>query len=251
MNNGYTLPKYQRGGAFYMGTRVSYPYEVKMKAIEMRLAGIPVKQVLEELNIKNYTQLKTWMKWYREGEIHRLHQPVAGSIPTTGCLIRCFFTVSKTVLSADGGYEHYGEKVEGHVTREHPSESFDDYYSQTRMFWNSLSKPERNDLIESFSFHLGSVESKKIRQWNVEMWANVDEEMAKAIADNIGVDQPKTQHVDVEKSYLSLSQLNTPSLAETQKVGVLIGQAFTGEEVEKAWKALKKMAYCLKLSLKR
>ena len=59
-----------------MGTRVSYPIEVKMKAIEMRLAGIPVKQVLEELNIKNKTQLKTWMKWHREGEIHRLHQPV-------------------------------------------------------------------------------------------------------------------------------------------------------------------------------
>lgn len=76
MKNGYTLPKYQRGGAFYMGTRVSYPYEVKMKAIEMRLAGVPVKQVLEELNIKNHSQLKTWMKWYREGEIHRFHQPV-------------------------------------------------------------------------------------------------------------------------------------------------------------------------------
>ncbi|WP_370475002.1 IS3 family transposase [Sporosarcina pasteurii] len=59
-----------------MGTRVSYPYEVKMKAIEMRLAGVPVKQVLEELNIKNHSQLKVWMKWYREGEIHRLYQPV-------------------------------------------------------------------------------------------------------------------------------------------------------------------------------
>ncbi len=59
-----------------MGTRVSYPIEVKMKAIEMRLAGIPVKQVLEELAIKNHSQLKTWMKWYREGEMHRLHQPV-------------------------------------------------------------------------------------------------------------------------------------------------------------------------------
>ena len=38
-----------------MGTRVSYPAEVKMKAIEMRLAGISVKQVMEELNIKNKT----------------------------------------------------------------------------------------------------------------------------------------------------------------------------------------------------
>ena len=59
-----------------MGTRVSYPAEIKMKAIEMRLAGIPVKQVMDELNIKNHSQLKRWMKWYRSGELHRFHQPV-------------------------------------------------------------------------------------------------------------------------------------------------------------------------------
>ncbi|CAM5211840.1 putative transposase [Lysinibacillus sphaericus] len=33
-----------------MGTRVSYPYDVKMKAIEMRLADVPIKQILLELN---------------------------------------------------------------------------------------------------------------------------------------------------------------------------------------------------------
>ena len=48
-----------------MGTRVSYPVEVKMKAIELRLAKVPVKEIMEELNIRNYTQLKTWMRWYR------------------------------------------------------------------------------------------------------------------------------------------------------------------------------------------
>ncbi|AZV42724.1 transposase [Peribacillus asahii] len=31
-----------------MGTRVSYPAEVKLKAIEMRLAGIPVKEVMTQ-----------------------------------------------------------------------------------------------------------------------------------------------------------------------------------------------------------
>ncbi|WP_336047085.1 hypothetical protein [Solibacillus ferritrahens] len=41
-----------------MGTIVSYPSEIKMKVIKMRLAGIPVKQVMNELNIKNYSQLK-------------------------------------------------------------------------------------------------------------------------------------------------------------------------------------------------
>ncbi|WNS81677.1 IS3 family transposase [Domibacillus sp. DTU_2020_1001157_1_SI_ALB_TIR_016] len=59
-----------------MGTRVSYPAEVKMKAVKMRLAGVPVKEVLKELNIRNKTQLKTWMKWYKAGELHRFDQPV-------------------------------------------------------------------------------------------------------------------------------------------------------------------------------
>lgn len=47
-----------------------------MKAIEMRNAGIPVKEVMEQLNIRNKTQLKTWMGWYRKGELNRLKQPV-------------------------------------------------------------------------------------------------------------------------------------------------------------------------------
>ena len=59
-----------------MGTRISYPVEVKMKAIEMRLARVPVKEVMEELNIRNKTQLETWLRWHRNGETHRLHQPV-------------------------------------------------------------------------------------------------------------------------------------------------------------------------------
>ncbi|MEH7585319.1 IS3 family transposase, partial [Priestia megaterium] len=42
-----------------MGRRVSYPVEVKLKAIEMRLAGVPIKEVMETLQIRNYTQLKT------------------------------------------------------------------------------------------------------------------------------------------------------------------------------------------------
>lgn len=59
-----------------MATRVSYPVEVKMQAIQMRLSGVPVREVMEKLAIRNVTQLKVWMKWYREGELHRLEQPV-------------------------------------------------------------------------------------------------------------------------------------------------------------------------------
>lgn len=59
-----------------MVTRVSYPVEIKKKAIEMRLAGIPVREVMNELGIRNKTQLKTWLRWYRNGELYRLEQPV-------------------------------------------------------------------------------------------------------------------------------------------------------------------------------
>ena len=141
--------------------------------------------------------------------------------------------------SEEGGYENYPKEVEGHVTREHPSDSFEDHYSQARVFWNSLSEPERQDLIESFSFHLGSVKSKQIREMNIEMWANIDQEMAGLIADNIGVARPKNTHVKVDKSYPSLSQLNTPHSAMTQKLGVLVGEEFNGAEVQRTLDTLR------------
>lgn len=59
-----------------MDTRVSYPVKIKLKAIEMRLAGVSVNEVLLQLNIGNYAQLKTWMTWYINGEMYRLKQPV-------------------------------------------------------------------------------------------------------------------------------------------------------------------------------
>lgn len=59
-----------------MGMRVSYPGEVKEEAVRLRLDGVPVAEVMDRLGIKNKTQLKTWMKWYRNGEIHRFQQPV-------------------------------------------------------------------------------------------------------------------------------------------------------------------------------
>lgn len=59
-----------------MGTRVHYPVEVKWNAINMKLTGHSTREVMKVLGIKNDTQIETWMKWYRNGETHRFHQPV-------------------------------------------------------------------------------------------------------------------------------------------------------------------------------
>ncbi|HLS36499.1 MAG TPA: catalase [Bacillota bacterium] len=139
----------------------------------------------------------------------------------------------------EGGYVHYPEKVEGHITRERPSKSFDDYFSQARFFYNSLSEVEKDDLIHTFIYHLQNVKDKDIRQKNVEFWAHVDKKMANIFAENLGVNKPMTESVHVTGHSPAISQMNTPFYPNTQKVAVLIGNQFNDEEVTQTLQQLK------------
>ncbi len=56
--------------------RVAYSVETKYKAVEMKAAGFSTKEIMEELNIRNRTQVKTWWRWYRNGESYRFSQHV-------------------------------------------------------------------------------------------------------------------------------------------------------------------------------
>ncbi|WP_368654562.1 catalase [Ornithinibacillus sp. 4-3] len=143
-----------------------------------------------------------------------------------------------TVPPEEGGYESYPEKVDGYKIRAR-SDSFKDYFTQPRILWNSMVPIEKQHTIEGFSYQLGKVKSRSVRQQNVNLLVNVDKEMANIIADNIGVDRPSGSHVPVSTSYPSLSQYNTPSYAYTQKVGVLIGNDFNANEVRNALNILK------------
>ncbi|ARF18045.1 catalase [Sporosarcina ureae] len=143
-----------------------------------------------------------------------------------------------TTPPEEGGYESYPKKIDGYAIRAR-SKSFDDFYTQPRIFWNSLSPIEKQHTIEALSFQLGSVKSVSVRQQNIELLAKVDQELASLIADNIGVSRPTSSQVPVSTSYPSLSQANTPSYAYSQKVGVLLGDGFNGEEVSRVLKTLK------------
>ena len=54
----------------------AYSVETKLGCIEMKKAGKPNKVIMETLDIKNVSQVKTWWRWYRNDELHRFHQPV-------------------------------------------------------------------------------------------------------------------------------------------------------------------------------
>lgn len=44
--------------------------------IEMKKDGYSNRTIMEKLGIKNVSQIKTWMKWYRTGQTYRFQQPV-------------------------------------------------------------------------------------------------------------------------------------------------------------------------------
>jgi len=35
-----------------------------------------MKEIMQELNIKNKTQVQTWVRWHKTGDTHRFEQPV-------------------------------------------------------------------------------------------------------------------------------------------------------------------------------
>ncbi|MCM3586582.1 catalase [Mesobacillus maritimus] len=131
----------------------------------------------------------------------------------------------------EGGFEHYQEKVEGKKVRAR-SESFKDHFSQATLFWNSMSQPEKQHIIDAFSFELQKVKNRWVRQQVVEMFANVSLELATTFAKNIGAAPPKGGGSNVVKSSPALSQMNTNKTAVTRKVAVIVTEGFHGSEIK-------------------
>jgi transposase-like protein len=57
--------------------KTSYSEELKREVIEMKLSGkYTNRQLMDMYGIKNKSQIKTWMRWFRNGEEYRLAQPL-------------------------------------------------------------------------------------------------------------------------------------------------------------------------------
>ena len=58
-----------------MQKNVFYSSELKWKAVELYKEGFNSVQITQMLGIKNKSQVRTWIRWYRNGEAHRFEQP--------------------------------------------------------------------------------------------------------------------------------------------------------------------------------
>jgi catalase len=141
---------------------------------------------------------------------------------------------------AKGGFASYTEKMEGRKVRER-SESFRDYYSQAQLFWNSMADFEKDHIVRAFRFELGKVGDMETRRKVVDLFARVDTELARRIAEGIGVppSRVKPEKPRGIKKSPALSQSNTAMESiRARKIAILAYDGVNAGEIEKMKTAL-------------
>ncbi|MFJ8260444.1 catalase [Rummeliibacillus sp. NPDC094406] len=126
-------------------------------------------------------------------------------------------------VSADqGGYEHYQEKVDGRKIRGR-SDSFRDFFSQAKLFYNSFAIYEQQHLKNALSFEIGKCKSEMVKINAVAILNHIDRQITQEVVDKIGVPLPDENHeVTSTKKSPALSMGNTIFKADTKKVAILL-----------------------------
>jgi catalase len=161
--------------------------------------------------------------------------------------------------AADGGFASYRQPMQGVKARTR-SDKFFDHFSQALMFWRSQSDPEKQHIVEALQFELGKVTVPAIRNRMVGMLNQVDGELAKRVADGLGMKkipkidgplnlsvpadanprnyQPKKADREVAPSP-ALSMANTPKdTIRTRQVAILASEGSDGKAIAGMTRAL-------------
>ncbi|WP_102275787.1 catalase [Cytobacillus massiliigabonensis] len=121
-----------------------------------------------------------------------------------------------------GGYEHYQEKIDGQKIRGR-SDSFLDFYSQAKLFFNSLASYERQHVKDAFSFELGKCKSAMVKANAVALLNHIDRQLAQEVADNIGAPLPKENfEMQSDKKSPALSMANTIYKPDSKNVAIVL-----------------------------
>ncbi|OBZ86206.1 Catalase [Choanephora cucurbitarum] len=136
------------------------------------------------------------------------------------------------VAPEKGGYIEYPEKID-HVTKiRGRSAAFFDYYSQSQLFYNSLTKAEQQQLVNAARFEIGKSKDIDVRKRMVDVLNHVDNGLARRVAYGIGVDLPEKLHENHNQSSvgLSIEKYPKPDNIKTRTVAILTAPGTNTEE---------------------
>ena len=119
--------------------------------------------------------------------------------------------------------------VEGGDTRRVRAELFADHYSQARLFYASQTSTEQAHIANSFVFELSKVERVDIRRRMVANLRNVDDSLAAAVGDGLGLAElppastpARAPITDLAPSPALSILSNPPGTFEGRKLGILV-----------------------------
>ncbi|MBY0507459.1 MAG: catalase [Bryobacteraceae bacterium] len=129
------------------------------------------------------------------------------------------------------GFKTTTTNVEGSKVRLR-SPSFDDHYSQARMFYHSVTPQEQRHIVEAFTFELGKVEIREIRQRMLGHLEIVDVALAETVATALGMTgeairaEAAAQPVDLPASPALRLYGKYPPTLRGRKMGLLLAPGF-------------------------
>ncbi|QDT02048.1 Catalase C [Rubripirellula lacrimiformis] len=84
------------------------------------------------------------------------------------------------------GFHSFPAEESGAKVRLRP-ESFADHYTQARLFWKSMTEPEKRHIVGGFSFELGKCQETHVRTRMLGHLNNIDRELGTQVADCLGM----------------------------------------------------------------
>ncbi|NKS34194.1 catalase [Rhodococcus hoagii] len=113
--------------------------------------------------------------------------------------------------------------------------SFDDHFSQPRLFYTSLSEVEQRHLADAYSFELGKCFEQPIKERALEVLARVDKTLCEHVAGSLGLPVPEVadSEPDLPSSpSAALSQIGGEWPVEGRNVAVLVDEGSAADSVE-------------------
>lgn len=144
------------------------------------------------------------------------------------------------------GFVTFPEPVVQDQVRGKP-EKFADHYSQASLFFRSQSEVEKTHIINAFRFELTRVQTQAIRERVLSVLANVDSDLAQAVADGLGVPvpapQPRALNTKVESEVDisgALSLLSRPGETgvRTRRIALLVADGVNATTLRSVYQQL-------------
>ena len=140
-----------------------------------------------------------------------------------------------------------GLEPDTHKVRGNP-EKFADHYTQAKLFFNSQTDVEKRHIINAFRFELSRVQTPAVRERMVSGLRNVDDELARKVAEGLGMKQlpeamPKASEKKVKPEVtkspaLSLMARRGDGGVKAKRIAVLIADGVDGAALRSLVEAL-------------